>query len=95
MKVPAFPDKVTVESYRNWLRDFGRYVERHVDFPGAEHLFKSIRHKIDVPMLAPDAIAIGKLLDKAQENCMSNVVYRDVWMKHECEKDLFEVLEFV
>ena len=38
-KAPVFPERITVESHRNWMRDLGRYIEMHVDYPGAEHPF--------------------------------------------------------
>ena len=58
LKIPEFPgEKQGVEAFRLWLRDFGRYIERHVDYPSAEVLARAIKSRDqDDPLIEDEDI---------------------------------------
>ena len=56
------------------MKDFGRYVERHIDFPSAEALFKSIKtYKFQITT----SQEINELYGHAQKVRGVNCVYAD------------------
>ena len=78
LNIPEFPsDKPGAEAFRNWLRDFGRYVQRHVDYPCAEILFKSIKTHEDAPIVELDHVL--KLYAHAQQLPDVHCIFVDSW----------------
>ena len=94
LTIPMFPDKMNVENFRNWVRDLGRYVERHVDYPCAELVFKAIKQKLDKPILYPSNTEVGEFFDIAQRDVPSGVgPIKEKWLETHVETDLYELLE--
>ena len=92
LTVPKFPEAPKAEPFRNWLRDFGRYVGRHVDFPDAEILFPFIK-TIDTTL--EDIDAVVAFLQKASNLEGTSARFENSWQGKDQEKDLFEILEVV
>ena len=63
-RIPEFPgDKVNVDEFRKWLRQFTKYCETRRGFPAAEIVFKAIR-ATTVPI--DNGSAMNDLLQTAQ-----------------------------
>ena len=98
LKIPDFPgESPAVEAFRSWIRDFGRYVERHIDYPSAELLFRATKMYTTpiIDDIDPFYIFAKETMDKLMGDEGPNCDYVKAWKIGTInrEKEIYEILE--